>query len=391
MTITAIRADALFDGERSTAQPTVIIDGGTITAVGVGLTVPDTATIVDLSGSTLVPGFVDGHVHTVFDASADPVAALAQRDDAAVFAAMTGFARTAAAGGVTTMRDLGDRGFLSIGLRAAAAADPTLPTMLAAGPPITSPGGHCHFLGVGVCGVDGVRAAVRERVERGVDVIKIMASGGNMTPGSHPHLPQFGPDELTAAVDEAHRHGLPITAHAHSTQAIVDALAAGVDGFEHLSFMTEDGVDPVPPAVIDGLVARGVTVGVTFGMRPVEGRAMPSPLATRLPALMGNVRKLAEAGVYMIAGTDAGIGPMKPPDVIRWAVGSFVQVGYSHAQALHACTARAAVALGLGRRKGRIAPGYDADIVAVAGDPLADLDALHRIRAVFMRGVRLAT
>ena len=390
--LTAIRAAWLFDGVSETLMPdpTVVLDGTAIVAVEASGPVPEGATVVDLGGATLLPGLVDGHVHTVFDASDNPVARLAERDDAAAFASMTAFARAAARGGVTTMRDLGDRDYLSLGLRGAAASDPTMPRLLVSGPPITTPGGHCHFLGEPAAGVDGVRAAVRERAERGVDVIKIMASGGNMTPGSRPELPQYGPEELRAAVDEAHRQGLKITAHAHSTQAIVDCLAAGVDGFEHLTFMTADGVDPIPDEVLTGLSARGTTVGMTFGQKPVPGIAPPPGMTARMPAMVANAQRLVAAGVHMIAGTDAGIAPIKPPDVIRWAIENFQQIGLTPAQALHACTARAATALGLGDRKGRLAAGYDADILAVDGDPFTDSAALHRIRAVYLRGTALS-
>jgi imidazolonepropionase-like amidohydrolase len=108
-----------------------------------------------------------------------------------------------------------------------------------------------------------------------------------------------------------------------------------------------------------------------------------------MPALMANARRMVEAGVAMIAGTDAGIGPIKPPDVIRWAVPQFQQIGMTAAQALHACTARAADAIGLGDRKGRLRAGYDADLLAVDGDPLTDPAALHAIRAVYVRGTAL--
>jgi imidazolonepropionase-like amidohydrolase len=386
--LTAIRAAALFDGTdpHLLPSPTVVVDGSTIVAVGSALPVPEGARVVDLAGATLLPGLVDGHVHLVFDASDDPVSALAGRDDAAAFAAMANFARAAARGGVTTMRDLGDRGYLALGLRLAAASDPSLPEILTAGPPITTPGGHCHFLGEEAAGVDAVRAAVRAHAERGVDIIKIMASGGNMTPGSRPELPQYGPAELRAAVDEAHRHNLPITAHAHATQAIVDGLAAGMDAFEHLTFMTADGVDPIPVEVLTALAHRDVTVGMTLGLAPVPGAAPPPGMVARAPALRANARRLIEAGVNMIAGTDAGIAPVKPPDVIRWAVPQFQQLGMTAAEALNACTARAATALGLGHRKGRLRPGYDADILAVDGNPLSDPAALHAIRAVYIRG-----
>ncbi len=390
--LTAIRAAWLFDGTGPTLlpDPTVVLDGGTISSVGSGMPVPDGATVVDLAGATLLPGLVDGHVHLIFDASDDPVSTLAGRDDAAAFASMTSAARAAARGGVTTVRDLGDRGYLALGVKRAAVADPTLPEILAAGPPITTPGGHCHFLGEDAAGVDGVRAAVRERAERGVDIIKIMASGGNLTPGSRPELPQYGPAELRAAVDEAHRHNLPITAHAHATQAIVDGLASGMDSFEHLSFMTQDGVDPIPDEVLSALVRQAVTVGMTFGLAPVPGRTPPPGMAARMPAMVANARRMLEAGVTMIAGTDAGIAPTKPPDVIRWAIPNFQLIGMSAAQALHACTAQAATALGLGHRKGHLRPGYDADVVAVDGDPLSDPAALHAIRAVYVRGTALS-
>ena len=134
--------------------------------------------MVDLGEVTLLPGLVDTHVHLGFDASADPVANLQARNDAEVLVAMREAGRTALAGGVTTVRDLGDRDYLSLGLR----DDETMPTIVAAGPPITTAAGHCHFLGgVATPGVHGVRAAVREHIERGVDVIKIMATGGQLT------------------------------------------------------------------------------------------------------------------------------------------------------------------------------------------------------------------
>jgi imidazolonepropionase-like amidohydrolase len=112
-------------------------------------------------------------------------------------------------------------------------------------------------------------------------------------------------------------------------------------------------------------------------------------MLARMPALIANARRMAAAGVAMIAGTDAGIAPIKPPDVIRWAVPHFRQIGMTAAEALYACTARAATAIGLGHRKGRLRAGYDADILAVDGDPLTDPAALHAIRAVYVRGAAL--
>jgi imidazolonepropionase-like amidohydrolase len=295
---------------------------------------------------------------------------LAARSGEETLEAMTRAGQAALAGGVTTVRDLGDRDYLSLGLR----GRPGLPAIVAAGPPVTMPAGHCHYLGGGAEPTEaGVRAAVREHVERGVDVIKIMASGGTLTPGTYQHLPQFAPELLRAAVDEAHRHGLQVTAHAHAVQAIADGVAAGADGLEHVSFWTEDSVD-APAELIQLIADRRTVVGLTVGMVPVPGLEPPPVIRARLPLVVANMRRLYEAGALMVAGSDAGIAPIKPHDVVR------------HAPAMRMITSVAAGVIDLGHRKGRIAPGFDADILAVDGDPIADPDALHRIRAVYARG-----
>jgi imidazolonepropionase-like amidohydrolase len=384
--LTALRAAWLFDGTGSALipDPVVLIEGGTIRGVSSGGPAPEGATVIDLPGAALLPGLIDTHVHLAFDASTDPVGHLAGRRDGQVVAAMTDAGRAALRGGVTTIRDLGDRDYLSLGLRGRAG----LPTILAAGPPITTAAGHCHFLGGTTAPTaEGVRAAVREHAERGVDVIKIMASGGNMTPGSRQDLAQFPPEVLRAAVDEAHRLGLPVTTHAHATAAIADAIAVGVDGMEHVSFWTEDGVD-APAYLIQLIADRRIVVGATagMGMVPVPGLVPPPAVAARLPAIMASTRRLYEAGTRMVGGTDAGIAPVKPHDVVRYAPATLRELGFGQAEALHAITSLAAEVCGLGHRKGRIAPGFDADLLAVDGDPVADPDALHRIRAVYARG-----
>ena len=385
--LTALRGAWLFDGTGPALirDPVVLIEGSVIRDVCSGGRVPETpggSTVIDLPGATLLPGLVDTHVHLAFDASADPVGNLARRRGDEIAATMAAAGQAALCGGVTTVRDLGDHSYLSLGLRGQAG----LPTVVAAGPPITTPGGHCHYLGGAVAPTcEGVRAAVREHACRGVDVVKIMASGGNLTPGSRQDLAQFPPEVLRAAVDEAHRLGLPVTAHAHAVSAIADAIEAGVDGLEHVSFWTEEGVD-APAGLIRLIAARQIAVGATLGMVPVPGMSPPPALAVRMPAMIANLRRLCESGALMVAGTDAGIAPVKPHDVVRYAPPALRQLGFSPADALRAITSVAAGVCGLGHRKGRIAPGFDADILAVDDDPIADPEALHRIRAVYARG-----
>ena len=388
-----LRAGALFDGVSGAlvADPVVTIEGGRIVSVAAGGLSPAGQArgveIVDLPGATLMPGLIDTHLHLCFDASDDPVGHLAGLDDDGLRRQMAAAARRALAGGVTTVRDLGDRGYLALDLRDQAAGPDPMPTILASGPPITSPGGHCHFLGGEVDGAAAARTAVRERSERGVDVIKVMASGGNMTPGSLPYLPQFGVDVLRAIVAEAHRLGLPVTAHAHSARSIADAVAAGVDGIEHATFMSAEGVD-APDSLIRVIAARQTVIGATVGQEP--GHPGPPPaIVSRQPAMLAARRRLVQAGAFVVAGSDAGASAAKPHDVLRFAPEQLVAAGLDPAAALRVMTSDAARACGLEHGKGRIAPGFDADILVLDGNPVQDLSAVRRVLAVYARGVRV--
>ena len=391
MRVVAVRAARLFDGvtARVVERPTVLVKAGQIVAVEQSGVEPlADAEIVDLGDVTLLPGLIDTHVHLGFDASHDPVARMRADDDATLARQMRQAARQSLAAGITTVRDLGDRGYLAVALRETSwASDELGPEILASGPPLTVTGGHCHFMGGEADGEAQIREGVRERARRGVDVIKIMASGGVLTPGVGPLRSQYSPRELSAAVEEAHECGLRVLAHAHAADVVARAVEAGVDGIEHGGFWVDGGIR-ADQAVIDRIAEQGIVVCPTLGIMPAPDLPPPPPeVAAWLEAIGEVVARMHEAGARVVAGTDAGIAPRKPHGVLPYAVREFATLGMSNADALASATSVAADACGVAGRKGRLSPGKDADMLAVGGNPLTDLRALHDVRAVFRAGV----
>jgi imidazolonepropionase-like amidohydrolase len=385
-----LTARRLFDGRNpvALADQVVEIEDGVIRGVRrlSPTDVPDT----DLGDVTLLPGLVDAHQHLVLDASDDPVTSLQGLDDDDLLIRMQHAALGALTAGITTIRDLGDRGCLGVALRERfRRGDVVGPRVLAAGPPLTIKGGHCWFLGGEVEGIDGIRAAIQERAAHGVDVVKLMATGGNLTPSLGPHESQFTREEIGAATYEAHAFGLPIAVHAHGERGIADARAAGVDSIEHCTFFTADGVS-ADRQLLDDLARSGVAISLTAALKPGIAPAFPAMMA-RVEAIIANVAILHAAGARLLFSSDAGVGPNKPHDVLPYGVSGFAgRIGMSNAEALASVTILPAEACGLGDVVGTIEPGKDADLLAVAGDPLTDLGAIHDVAAVFSRGRRVA-
>lgn len=391
----ALRAAHAFDGVRFLpGGATVVLDAGRIVGVEPGrVDLPDDVEVAEYPG-TVLPGLIDCHTHLVADATFGGLERAGTMPPEALDSVIADSLRAHAVAGVTTVRDLGDRAYRTLAFR----ERPGLPRVLAAGPPLTVPGGHCHYLGGAVEG--DLRTAVREHGERGVDVIKVMASGGFATPGTDQLGAQFTVAQLTTVVAQAHALGLPAVAHAHSLLAMENALAAGVDGIEHFTGLTAEG-----PRLDDDLLAevarRGVYVDLTMGNDRAYHARMPAPppafadLMARLGvrsfdefymSRIGVFGRLREHGVAVLTGVDSGMGPTKRHGNAWRTVGELVDGGYSVTEALTAATSVAAQACGLAGETGRLAAGYSADVLVVDGDLTHDVSLLSGPLEVLVRG-----
>lgn len=385
----AYRADRAFDGVREIPGGAVVfVDEGRIVGVESGTaSAPEDCPVTYRPGTTLLPGLVDAHVHLCADGGPRALEQLPELTEAQLDDIVARSMQTELAAGVTAVRDLGDQGWAVVDRHR---ADPLAPTVVASGPPITTVDGHCAQMGGAVAGVDELRRAVAERAERGADVVKIMTSGGIMSMNTDVLACQFSLDELRAVVDEAHRLGLPVTAHAHPLTAIELALDAGVDGIEHCTGMVQGGMR-MPLDLAERIAAAGVVVCPTLGSLlkgepPPHIKALMERTGVRLNDRFEQVRTLLQAGVRVVNGGDSGINPAKPHGLLPTSVADLVRSGASTAEALTSATSTAAQAIGLGERTGRLRAGLDADLVLVDGDPLGDIAALSAVRLVVSRG-----
>jgi imidazolonepropionase-like amidohydrolase len=294
--------------------------------------------------------------------------------------------------GFTTVRDLGAPHALNCDLmRAVDSGLVEGPRIVAAGRMITMTGGHGWPIGREADGADEVRKAVREQLKAGARAIKLMASGGVMTPGVDPRSPQLGLDELSAGVEEAHKAGVKTASHAQAAAGSRNAVFAGIDSIEHGIYLEDD--------VIEEMRRRGTvlvaTIAAPYNINLLgEGAGTPPHVLEKsrmvAEAHIDSFRRAMRSGVTLAAGTDAGT-PGNHHGRNAQELRLMVEHGLTPAEALRAATANAAALLGLGERTGRVASGFAADLLLVAGDPLADVGVLERpeaIRGVWLEGRR---
>jgi imidazolonepropionase-like amidohydrolase len=335
---------------------------------------------INVSGCTIIPGLIDGHAHLCFDGMPGWRATYDSDSPNRMLLRMAANGRRMLQAGITTVRDLGAPTGLSIEARDAFASGLVPgPDLLVSGAPVTTTGGHCYFMGGEADGELEIRKGVRERVKAGVDWIKVMATGGNMTRGTNTLAPQYTVDELRALVEEAHRLRRRVAAHCHGTAGIRVAVEAGVDMLEHCSFTGRDGID-YDPAVVSAIAAKDIAVSptVSIGWRnwPDDGRRQQRGAI---------LRDMFAAGCSVVMSTDCGI-PGVPHEALAGGMAVLADVaGLSPVETLKLATSRSAALLGLTDR-GTIEPGKRADLLVVEGDPTDDLAALDRVRYVIKAG-----
>ncbi|MFN8591788.1 MAG: amidohydrolase family protein [Thermomicrobiales bacterium] len=343
-------------------------------------------TVIEAPGCTLLPGLIDAHVHLCMDANAPP---LARATDPAsvVLCGVTGAAATLRAG-VTTVRCVGTPANVDLVLRDAIAQGRIAgPRIVAAGRPIAMTGGHAHAMAIEADGVDAVIAAVRSQIKAGVDVIKLMVTGGVLTPGGKPGTPQMLPEEIAVAITVAHRANRRVCGHAEGAEGVRDAILAGIDSIEHGFFVADDPLFAAmregPTWLVPTLVAYAAILDARDALPPEA--VVNAELAIERHRESFRHALAAEAPIAM--GSDAGT----PGNLhgANWReVAHMIGQGMSPAAALIAATRGGAALLGLAD-VGAIAPEMRADLLLVAGNPLAEVSSLGVVREVWSGGRRL--
>ncbi|HXX39350.1 MAG TPA: amidohydrolase family protein [bacterium] len=338
---------------------------------------PTAEAYVDWSPYVVVPGFIDCHDHLGIEMGDEE--AQAKEDPVTMTIKAVANARALLAAGVTTLRDVGEKDHYDVVWRRAVRAGTMMgPTLYISGQFIMRTGGHGWYMGYQADGPEEIRRAVRTQVRAGVDWVKGMITGGVSTAGLSPAAPEYSREEVHALVHEAHLRGHRVAVHAHGGDAVDWALEAGVDTVEHGVFLTD--------RQLEAMASRGTYLVATYGIiqQAATSPAVPDHYRTKsVEAIRQYAETLSMArahGVLVAAGGDGWHG-----DPHSEAAG-LVGAGYTPTEALAALTTNAARLLGLEREVGSLAVGATADLVALRGDPTADIAAIRQVAGVAQGG-----
>ena len=367
----------------------VVIEGDRIRSVGQAdaTTVPAGSEVIDVTGKTVMPGLINCHAHLCLDGSPDPVTALQQRSvtENALLAAK--HAEAALRAGVTTVRDLGGWEGVDLGIKKGINDGLILgPRMLVSGKLLCMTGGTAHVIGREVDGPDEARKGAREQLKAGVDVIKVMATGGVLTAGTDPGSAQLTFEELCAAVEEAKKAGRLTAAHAHGATGVKNAIRAGTDSIEHGIFLDAEAIDmmlemetfyvPTLAATYE-IITKGPEFGIPAFIVDKAQRASDAHL--------DSFRRAREAGVRIAVGNDGGT-PFNRADNLASELELMVDAGMSCVEALAAAHGTAAELLHMAEQIGTVKPGRLADLVVLDADPQTDISAVRQVHMVIKAG-----
>jgi len=376
-------------------QPRLLIVDGKIKTLAPDEAATQGAEVIDLGNLTLLPGLIDMHTHLTFspeDIGYSSVAVSVPRE------ALKGArnARVTLEAGFTAVRNVGANGYADVALRDAIdAGDVPGPRVVASGPALGITGGHCDdtlhapeykIVGEGVAdGVDAVRRKTREVIKYGADVIKICSTGGVLSFRDDPKASQYRLEEMKAIVEEAHRLGRKVAAHAHGGDGIKLAVLAGVDSIEHGSYIDDESIRLMKEH--GTYLVPTLFLGDWF-LANAEKLRFPLPLVAKarvvVPEARKNVARAFRAGVKIALGTDSAVYP-HGLNAGEFAV--YTQLGLSPLQSIQSGTIEAARLLGKEQELGSLEAGKYADLIAVGGDPLKDITELQRVRFVMKGGV----
>jgi imidazolonepropionase-like amidohydrolase len=373
----------------------IVIEDGKIVSVGASAEAkpPSDAVRIELPDATVLPGLIDAHTHLTMDPKFGYEELGLSIPRETLIGAKN--ARATLQAGFTTVRNVGASGYSDVALRDAInAGDVPGPRMLVSGPPLTITGGHAdnnllpfeyHATSDGVAdGVDGVRHMVRQDIKYGADMIKFMASGGVLSKGDNPQASQYTLEEMKAIVEEAHRLGRKVAAHAHGAQAILWASEAGVDSIEHGSYIDDAGIAEMKKN--GTYLVPTLYLGDWF-LENAERNHVPDFLLAKakavMPAARQNIAHAFASGVKVAFGTDAAVYP-HGMNAHEFAV--MVKLGLTPLQAIQASTINAADLLGWPGKVGSLEPGAWGDVIAVDGDPLKDVTILEHVKFVMKGG-----
>ena len=401
---TLLHCGRLIDGlsSRVATEQTVVIEDGRIVAVERGYRSPGASDdVIDLRAFTVLPGLIDMHTHLNSELSPKSYQDRFMMNEADFAMRAVAHAWRTLMAGFTTVRDLGDDGHVTVALRHAIAAGLVNgPRIYTAGKSIATTGGHADPTngwradiqgdpgpkeGV-INGAEDARKAVRQRYKDGADLIKLTATGGVLSLAKNGQNPQFTDEELRAVVAAARDYGFKVAVHAHGTEGMKRAILAGVDSIEHGTFMTDE--------VIQLMKKHGtyyvptILAGVFVGEKAKEKDYFPAvvvPKAAEIgPQIQHTFARAVKAGVKIAFGTDSGVSP-HGENAREFAL--MVEAGMAPMAAIQAATSVAAELLGASEELGSISAGKFADLVAVEGDPLADIALLEAIPFVMQGGV----